>query len=503
LLRIDQVSKRFGQVTALNAVSLHFQQGRIYGLAGENGAGKSTLVKILAGVHAPDAGRLEFEGRPFQPANPAEAEALGISVFHQEIPICPNLSVAANVFLGQRLPGRRFFPDWRALEGRCADLFEQWLGLKIDPRRPIGDCSAAERQLALLLRALSRKARLIILDEPTTALTPAEVARLFTIMRRLKAQGLSLIFISHLLDELMEIADEIYVMRDGSLVGHLEPTQFDGRELARLIAGRALASTTNRQPNAAFSPKLEVRSLSRPGHFQNVSLTVGTGEVLGITGLQGSGRTEMARALFAAPPAASGEIYLDGRRLELTTPQDAIRAGIGYVPEDRKSLGLFDDLDIQLNLALLRLRSLGKGGFLSRRRLAEFAAKAQAQLGIKMSGGGAPITSLSGGNQQKVLIARWLAIQPQVLVMNEPTRGVDIGAKDEIWRLIRSVAAEGCSFVIVSSDLEELVQLADRILVLRSGRVAAELSGADASKERLIHAAGSEAADSAPFPSPA
>ena len=306
LLQLQKVSKRFGQVHALREVSLDLEAGRIYGLAGENGAGKSTLVKILAGAQRAE-GHIEWQGQRCEPQSPADAERAGIVVFHQEIPACLNLSVAANVFLGRSIGEGRWFPDWAQLENRCGQLFRDLLDLDMDCGRLMGDCTVAERQLALLVRALSGQRRLIILDEPTTALTPSEVGTLFRAIRRLQSRGVTFLFISHILEQLIELCDGIFVLRDGVLVGNLGRAEFDTRTLAELIAGRALQSSATLRLGAKQPSKLEVRELSRVGSFQSVSLEVSAGEILGITGLQGSGREAVARALFAAPPAETGE----------------------------------------------------------------------------------------------------------------------------------------------------------------------------------------------------
>ncbi len=494
LVRLHQIGMSFGRVTALKSVDIELEKGRIYGLAGENGAGKSTLVRILSGVH-PGAyeGQMELEGMPYAPCNPSEADAEGIRVFHQEIPVCPHLSVAANVFLGSQLAHAGFFPNWRALENRCRTQFHSLLGIEIDPRRRLGDCSAAERQLALLVRALSHKARLIILDEPTTALAPGEVARLFTAFRRLRDQGITFLFISHLLPELIDLADEVLVLRDGQLVGHLERGKYDSRQLATLIAGQDLDSTQPIRSVRAAVPRLEVRQLSQRDHFKDVSFQVMPGEIVAVTGRQGSGRAELARALFATPPADAGCLVIDGETIRLRTPRDAMAAGLGLVPEDRNTLGLFEALDIQHNLGLCRLRSLATLGWLHRRRLYALADSLRQQLHIKLAHVGASITSLSGGNQQKVLIARWLAIQPHILVLCEPTRGVDVGAKHEIGNLILRLADEGLSFVLCASDIDEAIRLADRILVLNGGRLTAEFPRGEATRADLIHASAAAA----------
>jgi ABC-type sugar transport system ATPase subunit len=494
LLELHGISKRFGSVQALSSVSMTLQSGRVYGLAGENGAGKSTLVKILSGVYADHEGEMHLQGVNYRPRTTSEAEHAGVTVFHQEIPTCPSLSVAANVFLGPDLPEKSFFPNWRRIEVHCEELFRELLGMQIDARRPMGECTIAERQLALLVRVLSRRARLIILDEPTTALAPPEVARLFLIIQRLRSQGITFLFVSHLLDELLELSDEIYVLRDGELAGHRQRGEFDARTLAQMIAGHEVADPSQEIATHAPTPKLEVRNLSRMNELRDVSFCLAEGEILGITGLQGSGRSAIARALFGAPPSDMGEILLNGKPIVIRSVGDAIRNRIGYVPEDRQTLGLFDDLDVKSNMGVLRLDSATRYGLLAGGNLRELALRMQTKLQIKFSRTDAPIGSLSGGNQQKVLIGRWLTAEPEVLVMNEPTRGVDIGAKDEICRLIRQMATEGWSFIISSSDLDELMRLADRVLVMNGGRVSAEFSRSAMSKKDIIHAAGAAAA---------
>ena len=488
-LSVEGLTKRFGPTRALEDVSLVLERGGILGLAGENGAGKSTLIKILCGVHRADAGRVLLDGRPHRPRDPAEAEAAGISVFHQEIPICPDLSIAANVFLGPRMPRRGIAPDWRAMEARCAELYRTLLGEEIDPRRLIRTCTAAEKQLALLVRVLSRNARLVILDEPTTALTPPEVDRLFAIIRRLRDQGIAFLFVSHMLEELTKLSDAIAVLRDGRNVGALRREEYDLRRLSELVAGRTLRRAGARRAPAAAAPRLEVRGLSLPGAFEEVSFAVRPGEIVGLAGLQGSGRAALVRSLFGAPPAARGEVLVDGAKVALSRPGDAMRAGIGLVPEDRATLGIFDDQDVKTNVCVAGLRALARGGLLSPDRLRREAARMRDELSIKAASVDAPVRSLSGGNQQKVLISRWLSLRPRILLLLEPTRGVDVGAKAEIVALVRGLADEGCACVVSGSELDELLELSTRVLVMKRGRVVRELDAASASKDEVVLAA--------------
>ncbi len=488
-LSVSNLSKSFGSTRALDSVSLSVQRGTVFGLAGENGAGKSTLIKILCGVHEPDSGEIVLNGSHHRPRDPEEAERAGIAVFHQEIPICPNLSIAANVFLGPSLPRRGIRPDWKAMNSRCVELYRNLLGEQIDPRQLIRNCTAAEKQLALLVRVLSRDARLIILDEPTTALTPPEVERLFSILRRLRGQGITFIFISHMLEELMELSDSITVLRDGRNVGFLTKGEFDRRRLSELIAGRTLSEAAPRGARGEGRPHIEARGLGLTGEFRGVSFSLRRGEILGVAGLQGSGRSSIARALFGAPPATEGEILLDSKRAAITSPARAMAAGIGYVPEDRKFLGVFDDMDVKANLCIAGIDRFSGGPFVNRAMLRRVSNAMRERLSIRMAGVDAPIRSLSGGNQQKVLISRWLALKPGLLIMNEPTRGVDVGAKKEIVDLILSLSSEGYTFIISSSELEELVLLCDRIIVMNRGRMSRVFEAGEATKDALILAA--------------
>jgi ABC-type sugar transport system ATPase subunit len=490
-LRIEALSKHFGGAQALDGVSLEVVRGQILGLAGENGAGKSTLIKILCGVHKPDGGRLELDGKAFRPRGPADAEASGISVFHQEIPVCPDLSIAANVFLGPAMPSRGLLPDWARMRAECRRLYQDLLGEDIDPERLVRDCSAAETQLALLVRVLSRNASLVVLDEPTTALTPPEVDRLFAILRRLRDRGVTFIFVSHMLEELTGLSDRIVVLRDGRVVGALERPEFDPRRLSALIAGREVGANRRSSPPAAeaAAPLLEARDLGDGRNFAGVSFSLPAGGILGIAGLAGSGRPDLARALFGAPPASSGTLWLEGVERQVRNPGDAIALGIGFIPEDRNSHGIFHRLDVQRNICMAGLERFSGGRMLREGQLGRAACAAAEQVHVKMAGPDAPIHSLSGGNQQKVLIARWLALKPRIIVMSEPTRGVDVGAKQEILELILKLRGEGCSFIVTSSEIEELLVLSDQILVLNRGRSAALLSGPHASKEAVLLAA--------------
>lgn len=489
LLRIENVGKRFGPVQALSGVSFNVGRGEIVGLAGENGAGKSTLIKILAGIHTPDRGTVFLEGKPYAPKDPNAAIRAGLAVFHQEIPICPHLSITANIFLGTETLTRRLLPDWRAMEARCVELYRVLLDEEVNPRALIRDVSAAERQLALLVRVLSREARLIILDEPTTALTPPEVARLFRVIRNLRDKGIGFIFVSHMLEELIELSERIVVLRDGRRIGMLKREEFAVTTLSAMIAGRTLTPPARPVRAAKARTVLDVRNFSVPGHFSNVNFSLSASEILGVAGLTGSGRSVLLQALFGLHKAGSGDLAINGRRARIRSPRDAIRLGIGYVPEDRKTLGLFSHQDIKTNLTAARTAQQADLALKGTARMRASAARMKKELSIKFRHEDDLIGSLSGGNQQKVLLSRWLLLEPAIILMNEPTRGVDVGAKKEIYDLMLALTARGFSFVITSSAIEELLVLSDRVLVMNRGRAKMLLSGAEATKESILHAA--------------
>jgi len=485
------ISKHFGSIQALKDVSLIVPEGKVLGLAGENGAGKSTLIKIICGALTSDTGEMLYRGASYKPRDVAEAEAKGISVFHQEIPICPHLSIAANVFLGPSIPSQKGMPDWKYMNQKCIEFYENFLNEKIDPTIPIGSCSVAEQQLALLVRVLSRNAKLVILDEPTTALTVPEVKRLFEAIKKLKEEKqITFVFVSHILDELMELSDMITVLRDGQNVGNIEKSEFSAQILSSLIAGKAIDTKRIVRADIISShTSIEVKSLSLAGHFENISFAVRSGEVFGIAGLQGSGRSALASSLFGAPPPDSGLIIIEGIEVKRMTVETAMDFNIGYLPEDRKSKGIFPDMDIAQNIGMAKMHTLKGVRIYNRKIFDHLAVEMANRLSIKMSNPRNPISSLSGGNQQKAMLARWLALSPTILILNEPTRGVDVGAKSEIAEIIASMAKEGYTIIIASSEMEELLLLCDRILVLSNGHTKDLLERDTLTKERLFMAA--------------
>jgi ABC-type sugar transport system ATPase subunit len=490
LLRVERVSKRFGPVQALSEVSFSVGHGEIVGLAGENGAGKSTLIKILAGIHAADQGAAYLDGKPYAPRDSNVAVRAGLAVFHQEIPVCPHLSITANIFLGTKMPKKYFMPDWRTMEARCVELYRVLLDEDVNPQAMIRDVSAAERQLALLVRVLSRDAKLIVLDEPTTALTPPEVTRLFRVIRNLREKGIGFIFVSHMLEELIDLSDRIVVLRDGKHIGTLAREEFSVDVLSKMIAGRTITPPArviadgNKQQIA-----LRVNNVSVKGHFSDVSFSLYAGEILGVAGLTGSGRSVLLRSLFGFHPLESGEVTLNNCLVRFRSPYDAIRWGIGYVPEDRKMMGLFPHQDIKTNLCIARTARRADLSSKDLSGMRRDAASMKEELSIKFRNEDDPIGALSGGNQQKVLLSRWLLLEPAIILMNEPTRGVDVGAKKEIYDLLFTLTARGFSFIITSPAIEELLILSDRVLVMNRGQVRTIFSRDQATKEAVIHAA--------------
>jgi rhamnose transport system ATP-binding protein len=481
------VSKRFDATQALDDVSLEVLPAEAHGLVGENGAGKSTLVKILAGVHQPDAGSIAIDGVPVQIHGPAHARELGIAVIHQEPKLFPDLSVAENVFLGH-LPRTRFGTvDWRRARHEAGRLFAE-LEVDIPPEAPVRGLSMADQQLVEIAKALSLDARVLIMDEPTASLSLHEVARLFSIVRPLRDRGLAVLFVSHRLEEVFELCQRATVLRDGRHVVTAPVSQLTPADLIRHMVGRdvSLYQQTSAVPGEVL---LEVRGLSRGPVFSDVSFTLHAGEIVGFAGLVGAGRTEVARCLFGVDRPDSGQILLQGQRVLFGSPAEALRAGVAYVPEDRHQQGLVLDFPIAANVSLPILSRLFPRLFLAVRMERDLASRYAEQLHVRMRDVDQLAASLSGGNQQKVVIAKWLATQPRVLILDEPTRGIDIGAKIEVHRIIAELAASGLGIVLISSDLPEVLAMSDRILVMHEGRITAELPRAEASEERVMFAA--------------
>ena len=484
---LQAVSKRFDATQALDSVSLELLPAEAHGLVGENGAGKSTLVKILAGVHQPDAGHITIDGVPVQIHGPAHARELGIAVIHQEPSLFPDLSVAENVFLGHLPRTRLGTVDWRTARREAARIFAE-LEVAIDANAPVRGLSMADQQLVEIAKALSLDARVLIMDEPTASLSLHEVERLFSIVRPLRERGLAVLFVSHRLEEVFQLCQRATVLRDGKHVITAPVSQLTTADLIRHMVGRdvSLYEQTQTQPGDVL---LEVHHLTRSPDFADVSFDVRAGEIVGFAGLVGAGRTEVARCLFGVDHADSGEIVLHGQRVAFASPAEALRAGVAYVPEDRHQQGLVLDFPIAANVSLPILARLFPRLFLDAQKERQLAERYAEQLHVRMTDVEQLASSLSGGNQQKVVIAKWLATQPRVLILDEPTRGIDIGAKIEVHRIVATLAAAGLGIILISSDLPEVLAMADRIVVMHEGSVTAQLGRAEATEERVMFAA--------------
>jgi rhamnose transport system ATP-binding protein len=487
VIEARDLSKSFGGVHALRSVKLAVRAGEVLAILGENGAGKSTLIKIVTGFYQPDAGEILLDGRPVHFAGTRDALDQGVAAIYQEPSLFPDLDIAENIFVGrQPLRGGRI--DWRAMYTEAEALLRR-LGVALSPRTKARELSVAQMQMVEIARAISVDARVLIMDEPTSSLTQREVEELFLIVRQLKAQGTAIVFISHRLEELFAIADRVTVLRDGAYVDTRPMAGVTTEDLIRLMVGRELADLFPKQHVAAGEVALEVEGLSLPGRFADISFTLRKGEIVGMSGLVGAGRTQLAEAIFGVMPASSGRIRLQGKEVRITRPEDALRLGIGYVPEDRKLHGLVLQMSIAQNITLPILKAFTRMGWLNRAAERERAVEDARKLEVKMVSVDQPAGQLSGGNQQKVVLAKWLGTRPQVLILDEPTRGIDVGTKAAVHRLMSSLAAEGMAILMISSELPEVLGMSDRILVMREGRLTGEFSRAEASQERLMGAA--------------
>jgi ABC-type sugar transport system ATPase subunit len=488
-----QISKSFPGVRALQDVDFEVGAAEIHAFLGENGAGKSTLLKILSGAQSPDGGTIEFDGRDVRFASPHDAQAAGVVTIYQEFTLAPDMTVAENVFIG-REPGSRFFISYRQLEAQTAELCRR-IGLDRDPAARVRDLSVAEQQMVEIARALSMKSKLIVMDEPTSALSRAEVEKLFAITRALKRDGISTIFVTHRLEEVFEICDGYTVLRDGRHVGHGRVAETDMEGIIRLMVGREIGLFAARtQSFTTPEVALEARNISRRRQssdasaieLHDVSLKVHKGEILGIAGLVGAGRTETARTIFGADSFDSGDILIGGKPAAIASPRDAIAHGIGLLPEDRKQQALFLALAIRVNLSIAAQAKISNGIFVSTSKEDALVQEYKQLLNIRMASPDQIVGNLSGGNQQKVVLARWLALKPKVLIVDEPTRGIDVGAKAEVHNLLFQMAKAGIAIIVISSELPEMLALADRIVTMREGRVTGEMMGSEATQEKLM-----------------
>lgn len=481
LLEMREISKTFGPVKALSGVSLTAFPGEVHALMGENGAGKSTLMKVLSGAYVADpGGEVLVDGQPIPTGDPKQARGRGIAVIYQELSLSPNLSVAENVFLG-REPSRSGFISRASMAARTQPVLDR-LGIDFTAATRVGSLSLGERQLVEIARAMASDARIIVMDEPTTSLSSRETERLFQVIEGLTAQGIAVIYISHRMDEIYRLADRCSVLRDGAYVGTLDKEQLNARTLVSMMVGRDLSTFYTKDHVAHDDARhvvMRVEGMSDGRLVNDCTFEVHEGEVLGLSGLVGSGRTELARLIYGADPATAGTVTLNGTKVTPRSPREALRHGIVYLTEDRKALGLFLDMTIAQNISTcVHERDAHRGGFLNFRAQADRAANAIRELGVKTPSARLNVGALSGGNQQKVLLARLLEAQPKVVILDEPTRGVDVGAKSEIYRLIDRLAREGMAVVMISSELPEIIGVADRVLVMRDGEIAGEVRAA-------------------------
>ncbi len=493
-LTVRGVSKSFGPVHAVRGVSFAVRAGSVHALVGENGAGKSTLVKMITGMERPDQGELLLDGVPCHFDTPIEARRRGITAVYQDPRLFPHLDVAENIFMGIQPRTRLGLVDSRVMYEDAGRRLRE-LGVDIDPRSLLAGRSVAEVQFVEIVRAMCADLRLLILDEPTASLTPAEAERLFAVVGDLKGRGVSILFISHRLEEVRRIADDVTVMRDGEHVVTTRAAELSEADMVRHMVGRELTSLFVRQaaaPRGAASsaaPAFEVRGLGLPGVFEDVSLSVKAGEIVGLAGLVGAGRTEIAESIFGIRPPERGTVVVGGEELRPRNPGQMLEKGVAYIPEDRDAHGLVTELGVAANVCLAVLDRLARGGLLGHQREIGFARPFADDFEIKAASLDAPVSSLSGGNRQKVVLAKWLATRPKVLILDEPTHGIDVGTKSQVHQRISELAAGGYPVLLISSDLPEVLALCDRVLVVAHGRIVSELSRDEATQERILTAA--------------
>jgi len=488
-LQMQGISKSFPGVQALTSVDFSVNKGEIHALVGENGAGKSTLMKILTGALLQDEGQISLRGQEVEINNPADAQRMGISMIHQELSLIPHLTVGQNIFLGREPRARlKAVIDWGQLYSQAQVLLDQ-LNLKVDARSSVQDLSIAERQMVEVAKALSFKADLIAMDEPTSSLTDKETEVLFEVMRSFSARGISIIFISHRLEEVLEISDRVTVLRDGETIGTNPTAELDNDQVVRMMVGRQLGELYPKDELERGDVVLEAQGLEDGRELHEVNINLRSGEILGIAGLAGAGRTALAETLFGIRPSTAGRVKIGGRTAKLKHPGQAIRQGMGFVPEDRKQQGLFLNMAVRENLVISALPEISRFSFVNFRYAEIIARDFVEKLKIRTPSMKQLVRNLSGGNQQKVIIARWLTLKPRILILDEPTRGIDVATKAEIHALMNDLAKEGVAVMVVSSDLPEVLGVSDRILVMRSGRVTAEFSRQEATQDNIMHAA--------------
>ncbi|MGG4096515.1 sugar ABC transporter ATP-binding protein [Paenibacillus lautus] len=491
LIQMEGITKGFPGVLALNNCRFELLRGEVHALMGENGAGKSTMMKILTGVYQKDAGTITYKGQPVELTNPKAAQDAGISMIHQELNLAPDLTVAQNIFIG-REPRRklRLFLDEHALNRQVKELFER-MGLDMDPSIKVSELTVAKQQMVEIAKALSYSADVLVMDEPTAALSETEIEDLFRIIRQLREGGVGIVYISHRMDEIKRITDRITVMRDGQYIDTVSTAEVTTQDIISKMVGRQIYETSKPERSAGERETvLEVKGLNQGRTLKDINFTLKKGEILGIAGLVGAGRTELARAIFGADRIQSGEIHAHGRKITIKGPHDAVRQGIGYLSEDRKRYGCVVDLDVKSNVAIASYGNFVRpGGWMSTARIREQAEEIVSRLKVKTPHVDQEVKYLSGGNQQKVVIGKWLTRDCDILIFDEPTRGIDVGAKSEIYRLLNDLTAQGKSIIMISSELPEILRMSHRVLVMCEGRITGELDQEEATQESIMHLA--------------
>ncbi|MCX6029832.1 MAG: sugar ABC transporter ATP-binding protein [Chloroflexi bacterium] len=488
LVSMEGIEKTFPGVHALSQCRFELRAGEVHALVGENGAGKSTLMKVLAGVYTKDAGRILYKGKEVEIPTPRAAQHLGISMIHQELNLMPHLTVAQNVFIGREpRQGVRFVLDEKAINAQTQQLFDT-MHLKLDPRTKVADLTVAKQQMVEIAKSLSFNSDVLIMDEPTAALTEAEIDELFRIIRQLREKGVGVVHISHRLEELKQISDRVTVMRDGRYIDTVQTQDVTIDRIISMMVGRTIFEATPEVPeNPSQEVVLEVKNLNRGNVIKDASFSLKRGEILGFAGLMGAGRTEVARAVFGADPVDSGEVYVRGKKVQINSPSDAVQHGIAYLSEDRKRYGLALGLDVETNIVLASFKKfLGALGWVNSAKTRTAAAHYVEALSIRTPGLQQQVRNLSGGNQQKLVIGKWLTANTDVLIFDEPTRGIDVGAKSEIYRLLNDLAQQGKSIIMISSELPEILRMSHRIIVMCEGRVTGELTSAEATQEKIM-----------------
>jgi ABC-type sugar transport system ATPase subunit len=488
ILELEHITKLFPGVRALDDVQFKMRPGEVHALLGENGAGKSTLIKIISGVYKPDKGEIRVDGKTVMFNHPREAQAYGIATIYQELSLYPELSVAENIFMGHAPRNRLGMIDWGEMRAQAREILDSLNIHDMDVTRKVGTMTVGNRQRVEIAKALSLNARILIMDEPTASLTEADVERLFNIVRLLRERGVGIIYISHRLQEVFELADRVTVLRDGEYVGTKPVSETSESDLIAMMVGRTIDDLFPKLPAEIKEPVLEVRNLWHKPLTRGVSFQLRAGEIVGLAGLVGSGRSELAQVIFGFTPADSGEIILNGRSVQINNPGQAMKLGIAYVPEDRGTQGLIRQMKIRENVSLAVLRWLVNGAFVDRRAEKHLAERTIDQLRVRAYSIEQIVGKLSGGNQQKVVVGKWLAARPRVLIMDEPTRGIDVGAKAEIHRLMSELAQQGMAILMISSELPEILGMSDRILVMREGTVVAEFTRQEATQEKIVTA---------------